>query len=263
MYAQVKKPKDNKSRVVANAVTQKKNNGKQGAGFVDNRSESIVQRKLQGRISNSSLIMSLNSTQEIDNDPSQAKQLRADENLITQLVRIEYSGELSDFTPGVGISNGKGTMSQNTFGYNIHATLDSFDAPKKGMKSVSSFHISIYDPKNKVGLLKWKWNAQNDKFVFHKYEDMGLIGIRLKSEVAIKIQEKVEKIIRGITPKLCKLPTTVESPVKISFNIEPEPATPSKADEDATPPSSGFGGSMTNTPYVDHKPKINDDEQGF
>lgn len=51
MYAQVEKPKENsfptkrqESRAVANAVTQKKSNVKQGFGFVDNRPESIIQK---------------------------------------------------------------------------------------------------------------------------------------------------------------------------------------------------------------------------
>ncbi len=47
MYAQGEKPKENKSRAVANSVAQNKGNAKQGFGFVDNRSEAIVQRKLQ------------------------------------------------------------------------------------------------------------------------------------------------------------------------------------------------------------------------
>jgi len=37
MYAQVEKPKENKGRAVANSVAKKKNNMKQGFGFVDNR----------------------------------------------------------------------------------------------------------------------------------------------------------------------------------------------------------------------------------
>jgi len=45
MYEQVEKPKENKSRAVANSVTQKKSNVKQGFGFVDNRPEAIVQKK--------------------------------------------------------------------------------------------------------------------------------------------------------------------------------------------------------------------------
>lgn len=46
MYVQVEKAKENKSKVVANVVTQKKGNVKQGFGFVDNRPEAIVQRKM-------------------------------------------------------------------------------------------------------------------------------------------------------------------------------------------------------------------------
>ena len=47
MYAQVEKPKENKSRPVANSVAQKKGKGKHGFGFVDNRPEVVAQRKLQ------------------------------------------------------------------------------------------------------------------------------------------------------------------------------------------------------------------------
>lgn len=46
MYEQVEKPKENKSRAVANSVAQEKKKGKQGVGFVDNRSETILQREL-------------------------------------------------------------------------------------------------------------------------------------------------------------------------------------------------------------------------
>mgnify|MGYP001131637463 CR=1 FL=1 len=43
MYEQVEKPKENKSRV----ISQKKSNGKQCIGLVDNRPEAVAQRKLQ------------------------------------------------------------------------------------------------------------------------------------------------------------------------------------------------------------------------
>lgn len=45
MYTQENKSNDNKSRVVVNSVSQKKGNGKQGLGFVDNRPEAIIQKK--------------------------------------------------------------------------------------------------------------------------------------------------------------------------------------------------------------------------
>ncbi|NRD74766.1 hypothetical protein HQQ94_16385 [Shewanella sp. VB17] len=57
MYEQIEKPKENKSRAVANSVAQKKSNGKQGVGFVDNRqkvsgvnlfSKSSIQLMAQG-----------------------------------------------------------------------------------------------------------------------------------------------------------------------------------------------------------------------
>ena len=47
MYEQVEKSKENKSRAIANSVAQNKSNVKQGFGFVDNRSESKAQKKLQ------------------------------------------------------------------------------------------------------------------------------------------------------------------------------------------------------------------------
>lgn len=48
MYEQVEKPKENKSRAVANSVAQKKSNVKQDFGFVDNRPEIVAQMNLKG-----------------------------------------------------------------------------------------------------------------------------------------------------------------------------------------------------------------------
>jgi hypothetical protein len=56
MYVQVKKPKENKSRAVANSVTQKKSNVKQSFGFVDNRPKSNAQKKIQSQANDSSLL---------------------------------------------------------------------------------------------------------------------------------------------------------------------------------------------------------------
>lgn len=54
MYEQVEKSKENKSKAVSNSVTQKKSKGKQGFGFVDNRPNGIMQRKLIDIIKNTS-----------------------------------------------------------------------------------------------------------------------------------------------------------------------------------------------------------------
>lgn len=53
MYKQIEKSKENKSRTVANSVTQKKSDVKQGLGFVDNRPEGVAQRKLQEMMNDS------------------------------------------------------------------------------------------------------------------------------------------------------------------------------------------------------------------
>lgn len=51
MYEPLQK-KENKSRAVANVASQKKSDGKQGFGFVDNRPEAITQKKLQEAVDN-------------------------------------------------------------------------------------------------------------------------------------------------------------------------------------------------------------------
>lgn len=60
MYAQIEKSKENKSRVVANSVAQKKSEERQGFGFVDNRPEAIEQRKIE-------LIMNRNQEGKVKN----------------------------------------------------------------------------------------------------------------------------------------------------------------------------------------------------
>ena len=50
MYQQAEKPKENKSRAVANSVSQKKSTTKEGFGFVDNRPGTIAQRKVVNNI---------------------------------------------------------------------------------------------------------------------------------------------------------------------------------------------------------------------
>lgn len=47
MYKQVEKPKENKSRAIANSVSQKKNKLNRDLGFVDNRKEILQQKALQ------------------------------------------------------------------------------------------------------------------------------------------------------------------------------------------------------------------------
>jgi hypothetical protein len=53
MYEQVQKPKENKSRAVANSVGQKKSNVRQGFRFENNRQEAWNQNEIQRKIENS------------------------------------------------------------------------------------------------------------------------------------------------------------------------------------------------------------------
>ncbi|MCA6924663.1 hypothetical protein [Pectobacterium versatile] len=51
MYKKAEKSQENKIRAIAYSVAQNKGDGKQGFGFVDNRSEAIAQKKLQEGVS--------------------------------------------------------------------------------------------------------------------------------------------------------------------------------------------------------------------
>jgi hypothetical protein len=55
MYKQEKNPKENKNQSVANTVAQKKSIGNQTFSLEDNRSESIVQKKLKTVENNSNV----------------------------------------------------------------------------------------------------------------------------------------------------------------------------------------------------------------
>ena len=67
MYAQVGKPKENKSQSVANAVSQKQNRSVSTFQFVDNRPEAIAQRKLQEITNNSPRAKKVAQLKEIAN----------------------------------------------------------------------------------------------------------------------------------------------------------------------------------------------------
>ena len=77
MYEKVEKPKENKSRAIANSVGQKKSIEKQGFGLVDNRPEVTVQRRLQDTANNRSGMMQLKTIQEMARNSLQVKEVVA------------------------------------------------------------------------------------------------------------------------------------------------------------------------------------------
>jgi hypothetical protein len=68
MYARMEKPKENKSRAVANSVNQKKSVGKSTFQLVDNRPEAVAQRKPQESANNSPQVKQLRVFQEMANN---------------------------------------------------------------------------------------------------------------------------------------------------------------------------------------------------
>jgi hypothetical protein len=65
MYTRAEKPKESKSRAVANSAGQKKSNGKPVFGLMDNRSESVSQRRMQKMARNSLLKQTKDRSSEV------------------------------------------------------------------------------------------------------------------------------------------------------------------------------------------------------
>jgi hypothetical protein len=105
MYAQAEKPKENsfptnkqESRAVANSVAQKKSNAKQAFGFVNNRPNAVVQRKLQEMEKNNPKLKELRTFQEKDDNRKQAKkpvqlQFTAENHFTQKLYPIQKAGK--------------------------------------------------------------------------------------------------------------------------------------------------------------------------
>jgi hypothetical protein len=83
MYAQKEKPAENKTSAVANTVTQKQSNVKQGVGFVDNRPEVVAQRKWQELSKNRSQNVHINPIQKYS-VTSDGKMFSSQKNLVLE-----------------------------------------------------------------------------------------------------------------------------------------------------------------------------------
>ena len=76
MNTHADKTQENKSQSVANAVSQKKSSGESTFQFVDNRPETVAQRKLQEVVSNSPQMKLADQLQSMtDNDSSYQQKL--------------------------------------------------------------------------------------------------------------------------------------------------------------------------------------------
>jgi hypothetical protein len=72
-YEQVEKPKEDKSQSVANELSQKQSSGESTFQFVDNRPETVMQRKLRDIANNSLPVQRNHALQEMINKSSQLK----------------------------------------------------------------------------------------------------------------------------------------------------------------------------------------------
>ncbi len=126
MYTQVEKPKENKNRAVARFVAQK-NNTSQGIGFVDNRPDTIAQRKLQ----------------EMANNSPQSKQDGQLSNVIQMATSVDYSSQTVKYSTGPysGLKNA-------SVGKKMTATLDPGDPIKGSTPQLGGNEQELYDTLN-------------------------------------------------------------------------------------------------------------------
>jgi hypothetical protein len=103
MYERVKKPKDYKSRAVANSVGQRKSNGVRCFLFVDNRHKSIAQRKLQQMTNNKNICKVVQKVRSYQKQTRKNQRIhkgsgRSETNVLVDLTNeaISYSSDEDD-----------------------------------------------------------------------------------------------------------------------------------------------------------------------
>lgn len=105
MYEHIEKPKENKSRAVANSFAKKNSGVKQGFGFVDNRPSYVEKRKLNGMINNRPIQMMKNfeyqskgysTPQDVRKELSQLALYGDDEKIKALFSLYDVNKEVSD-----------------------------------------------------------------------------------------------------------------------------------------------------------------------
>jgi hypothetical protein len=93
MYAQVEKPKENKSQSLTNTVAQKQSGSEYTFQFVDNRPEAVVQRKLQEMVNNSNPVEQLQPIQKKENKTGLPDNLKTGIGNLTYTQPIQLSAD--------------------------------------------------------------------------------------------------------------------------------------------------------------------------
>ncbi len=144
MYAQKEKSKVNKSRAVANSVGQNRSNTKQSFGFIDNRPESVAQRKLQKVIGAHSHKENQKKVEGSDYQASTTSQhMRAFRDKVNMAVGTQgYNGEFKDVS-------GQGVYAKSSPSTAIEITDLLSNIYKKKIdkgdraKTTSKYHVKI------------------------------------------------------------------------------------------------------------------------
>ncbi|MEM6814628.1 MAG: DUF4157 domain-containing protein [Bacteroidota bacterium] len=118
MQTHADKNQENKSKAVANTVSQKKSNNKSTFQFIDNRPEAVAQRKLQEIANNSPGAMQLKAIQDMANKSPQAKQVAqlqamADNHSAQHQQSIQKKGNKT------GLPDNLKTVIENLSGYSM------------------------------------------------------------------------------------------------------------------------------------------------
>ncbi len=182
MYAQIEKPKENNSRVVANSVAQKKSNGKQGLGFVDNRPKSITQRKLlSGLQSNHKNVLKGNSQEVLQ--PYKNKSIDGNYKSISGMnllgvneAKINKRQSVGRFRAETLAENNSGTIS-NDIDTDL-SNQENTETTRIGHKPIVSIYLSQY---NRIyeGCMAFKKNIK-------KYDSMSVLQRGLVDAPLIK-----------------------------------------------------------------------------
>lgn len=118
MNTHVDKTQENKSQAVANSLPKLKSGSKSAFEFVDNRPETIAQRKLQEAINNSPRVQQLRAYQEMANNSAQVKQA-AQLNAMTDNHSAQQEGPIQRKENNTGLPNNLKSGIENLSGFSM------------------------------------------------------------------------------------------------------------------------------------------------
>lgn len=157
MNEKVEKPKNKKSKAVANSVTQGKSMGMQSLGFVDNRPEALVQRKLSEAAKNAPKDSQQRTIENKYPKPQKADTLQTKrQSTESPIQKVAVSNaNMTILFPGG--KNGKEWFFWGPGGYHVGAIREN-----DGSGDVNVFHVKKEFPGAKTNRIDW--TASGDSY---------------------------------------------------------------------------------------------------